>query len=288
MSEEARRTSGTEHSAAPRRPGSGPILRVHGITLAPHCDPVDAQLFPGEILGLAGLEGHGQELFLTALCGLTKPVSGQVAVVDRDGERPVRSLRRASRSGIAYVPRDRKAEGIFSGLSVLDNFSMMTLEKLSVAGILRRKAQVKLYDEARDRLKIVSRSPSQPISGLSGGNQQKVLLARALETGARVLLLNDPSRGVDIGTKRSFHQTFRGLAREQGVTIVILSTELQELVDVCDRVLVFHSGTLVTECGQPLTSDLLLAAMFGRVSGRPPKGSLGVHDQTELRRGDGT
>lgn len=250
-----------------------PILRVEGIALAPQCKPVDAELFRGEILGLAGLEGHGQELFLKTLCGLSRPVSGKVSVMGAEGNKPVGKFSRASRNGIAYVPRDRKAEGIFGGLSVLDNFSMMTLGKLSVAGILRRKTQLGLYAEAQKDLKIVSEAPSQAISGLSGGNQQKVLLARALQTGARILLLNDPSRGVDIGTKRNFHETFRRLARDQGVAIVLLSTELNELVEVCDRVLVFHAGTLFAEYSQPLSGDSLLAAMFGRRPERPHPGT---------------
>jgi ribose transport system ATP-binding protein len=247
------------------------VLIAEDLCLAHGRDPVTVTVRPGEILGLAGLEGHGQESFLRSLCGLTRPVSGRVLACASSGDRqPVTDLKAATRCGIAYVPKDRKSEGIFASLSVLDNFAISTLGRDSRAGILSSGGLLRRFRRAEKRLDITVPSPRHLITSLSGGNQQKVLLGRALELGSRVLLLNDPTRGVDVGAKRGFYEIFRTLSQEDGVAIVILSTELTELVTVCDRVLAFHAGAVSGEFARPLTEEALLAAMFGRgSSGRP-------------------
>lgn len=241
------------------------VLSVEGFHLAGGTQPFDTQTHRGEILGLAGLEGHGQELFLKALAGLVHPAGGRVWAHLPTGRRVVvTNAKVASRYGIAYVPRDRKTEGIFASLPVLDNFAIASFSRASVAGVLRRKVLLERYEMARSRLQIASQSPRQPITSLSGGTQQKVLLARALEMGSQVLLLNDPTRGVDVAAKQGFHNIFRSLARDSGVAIVILSTELTELVHLCDRVLVFYHNEVAGEYKGKLTEEALLSAMFGR------------------------
>lgn len=247
------------------------VLIAEDLCLARGRDPVTVNIRPGEILGLAGLEGHGQELFLRSLCGLTRPISGRVLACASSGDRlPVTDLKAATRCGIAYVPKDRKSEGIFASLSVLDNFAISTLGRDSKAGILSFSGLLRRFRRAENRLDITVSSPQHLITSLSGGNQQKVLLGRALELGSRVLLLNDPTRGVDVGAKRGFYEIFRTLSQKDGVAIVILSTELTELVTVCDRVLAFHASAVSGEFARPLTEDALLAAMFGRGSSKQP------------------
>jgi ribose transport system ATP-binding protein len=254
------------------------VLVAEDLSIATGRDPVTVAICPGEIVGLAGLEGHGQDLFLQALTGLTRPVSGRVVADDRSGNRvEITDLQTAARCGLAYLPRDRKTQGIFAALSVLDNFGISTLGRDSRAGIISGAGMLRRFRRAEKRLEIACPSPRHPITSLSGGNQQKVLLGRALELGSKVLLLNDPTRGVDAGAKRGFYKIFRTLSREDGVAIVILSTELTELVTVCDRVLAFHAGGVAAEYPRPLSEDALLAAMFGR--GRAGKPAAVAGDQ---------
>jgi ribose transport system ATP-binding protein len=229
---------------------------------AAHFDEV---LHEGEILGVAGLDGHGQEEFLETLCGLRKPVDGEVLVRTQDGglER-IRSFRSAARAGVAYLPRDRKSEGVFPSLSVLDNFSMVILRRMAWLGVISRRRLVRRYSDFQALLSIVAPSPSAPITSLSGGNQQKVLLARWLATGPRVLVLNDPTRGVDLATRLALHDVLRDLAKER-MALVLLSTEIEELLQLCHRVLVFREGSIFTELRPPaMTLSAIVAAMFGR------------------------
>jgi ribose transport system ATP-binding protein len=234
-------------------------FRVH-----PAAIPLDLTIKQGEILGVAGLEGHGQDAFLKALCGLEKPASGEVWVRTRSGtRRRVRSFRQAAAAGVAYLARDRKSEGIFPPLSVLENFSLVTLPSLSRFGFPNPRAVRRRYTELRDRLSIVAPSGSAPITALSGGNQQKVLLARWLAFAPTIMVLNDPTRGVDLATRRALYEVFCSTA-EEGMALVVLSTEIEELLELCPRVLVFREGAVFAELAQPgMTMSSIIAAMFG-------------------------
>src|SRR5579859_646952 len=170
-------------------------LIIRDVRVRPNAPPLDDVVVRGVIVGVAGLDGHGQEEFLEVLCGLRKPVSGQVLVRTRRGLTLVKSLKGAARAGIAYLPRDRKAEGILPSLSVLDNFSIVILHKAARAGFLRRRYLRNRYNTFRQKLSIVAPKPSTPITSLSGGNQQKVLLSRWMAAEPRVMVLNDPTRG---------------------------------------------------------------------------------------------
>ena len=249
-----------EEAEAPDR------LLIEALALMPDVQPVDEKVRAGEIVGLAGLDGHGQEAFLEALCGLHPPASGRVMVAADRHPVPVTSFRQAVRRGVAYLARDRRANGIFPSLSVLDNFGLVSMDRDRRFGLIDRRKQRARYETYRRRLSIVAPSPDRAITTLSGGNQQKVLLARWLALGPRILLLNDPTRGVDQRTRETLYQVFRDLARNEGMALVVLSTEIEELLRLCGRVLVFREQHVVARlAGTGVSQDRMIAAMFGHV-----------------------
>ncbi|SEC18563.1 ATP-binding cassette domain-containing protein [Rhodobacter sp. 24-YEA-8] len=234
-------------------------LRATGLTLRPGARAFSATIGAGEILGLAGLDGHGQDTFLRSLTGLGK-TGGEVAL---NGAR-IGSFRDAERARIVYVPRDRRATGIFPGLSILDNFAIATAGRDRRGPLISPAARRARYEIWRERLQIRAPSPEAPITALSGGNQQKVLLARALAREPEVLLLNDPTRGVDVATRHLLYDLFRDLAGE-GMVLVILSSEIEEILAMSHRVLVFRDHSLAAELsGEAMQTDQVIAAMFGR------------------------
>jgi ABC-type sugar transport system ATPase subunit len=234
------------------------VLATHGLTLAPHADPIDFQLHAGELVGLAGLEGHGQDAFLRALHG-GPARSGQV----RRGEIRLRSPAQAVAAGIVYVPRDRRYEALFPTLSTLANFALPTLAHDRRAGLVSARRGAHRLEEFVRRLGIRVGNPAQPITALSGGNQQKVIVARWLAAEPRVLLLNDPTRGVDLGAKRDLYRLLEEMAA-QGTAVVMISTELDEHVELMDRVLVFRDGGCSAQLGrEQLSRAALVRAFFG-------------------------
>jgi ribose transport system ATP-binding protein len=242
----------------------GAELRAAGLALAPGKAPFSETVRAGEIVGLSGLDGHGQERFLETLAGLQRPGSGEVVVGDRGPGVRIEGFRQAVREGVAYLPRDRRATGIFPALSILDNFSIATLGRDVRGGLISNRSRRERYRRFHQQLAIVAPDAGAPITALSGGNQQKVLLARWLAHDPRFLLLNDPTRGVDIATRHTLYGVFRGLAGE-GVALVVLSSEIEEIVALCHRVLVFRENELfATLSGDGLTSERVIAAMFGR------------------------
>lgn len=237
------------------------VLRATDLVVRRAASPFDFELRAGEIVGLAGLEGHGQDDFARTLAMVTPPVDGQLSEA-RTG-RMLRSRADATRAGVSYVPRDRKSEGIFEPLSILENFSMPTLRSDRRAGLLSRRHMRTRLAVFREQLRIRLGNELDLITTLSGGNQQKVLISRALADKPRVLVLNDPTRGVDIGAKHDIYRLLRSLAQDD-VGIVLLSTELEEHILLSERVIVFRDGTLSGELGRDeLSRGALVAALFG-------------------------
>ncbi|RVA34350.1 sugar ABC transporter ATP-binding protein [Mesorhizobium sp. M7D.F.Ca.US.004.03.1.1] len=236
-------------------------LTASGIGLAIHANPVDLLVRSGEILGLAGLEGHGADLFAQIVGGVRTPLAG--AVRGETGD-VIRGQADFVGHGVAYVPRDRKLEGIFAPLSIADNFSISTLDRYTRFG---------LVDEARvaaeraplfARLGVKFGALGHAITSLSGGNQQKVILARTLAQKPRVLVLNDPTRGVDLATKQDIYALLLEQAAA-GISVVIHSTEIEELLALCHRVAIFHNATLYSVLDRDgLTRETLIAGLFGR------------------------
>jgi ABC-type sugar transport system ATPase subunit len=191
------------------------------------------------------------------------PAAGEVDCLTGAAPRALRSPAEARAAGIAYVPRDRRDESIFETRSILENFQVTTLESDRRRGLLRRSATNERFDVYTRLLNIRTGHRSNPITSLSGGTQQKVVIARWLATHPRILLLNDPTRGVDMATKRDIYRVLRDAAAE-GVAVVMLSTEVIELIELMDRVLVFREGEVFTELSRDeLSRPRLVAAYFG-------------------------
>jgi ABC-type sugar transport system ATPase subunit len=239
------------------------VLSVRGLRLRPDGAPIDLEVKAGELIGLAGLEGHGGNTFLEALRGGIQ-TEGQVVRHLADGkEAVIRTPSDAADRDIAYVPRERRLDSVFSWMTIRENFALATLDRDSRFGFLRTRASRRRLRSYIDRLGIVLGSPEHAITTLSGGNQQKVIIARWLAFGPSVLLLNDPTRGIDIGAKNDLYALFGSLASE-GLAVVMLSTELDEHVELMDRVLVFREHELFTEFDRSqVTRQGLVSAFFG-------------------------
>jgi len=227
---------------------------------------IDLQLRAGEIVGLAALEGQGQQDLLRALGGIIKPTQGQILLdgVPVNLSSPQKALKTGG--GIAFVPEERKTEGIFESLTAASNIALPRIFKASRAGLVFGKSEVEVASRVAGEVGLAARYLNYDVENLSGGNQQKVLLARALMTGAKCLVLFDPARGVDVGTKQSIYAMMRNFAKTGG-TILFYSSELPELVELSTRCLVMYGGQIVAEVPRDkISEESLLAAAHGHQS----------------------
>jgi ribose transport system ATP-binding protein len=214
---------------------------------------------PGEIVGLGGLLGAGRSETAMAIAGALPLDSGDVFV----GGKRMRtgSVAVAMRAGVVMLPEDRKADGILPDLSVRENIVLAALPRLSRTGFVSRKRQDAIVDTFMKRLRIKASSPDQRVGDLSGGNQQKVLLARLLCTQPKVLLLDEPTRGIDVGAKAEVQALVDELAAE-GLGVVLISSEFDEVVEGSDAIVVLREGRVVTELrGTEVNEAALLAAL---------------------------
>jgi len=218
---------------------------------------------PGEIVGLAGIAGSGIELLLGTLFGERRASTGTVRYPD-GGPLPT-SPTRAARRRVSLVPADRRTQGLMLDRSVASNVVQVAVGAMpSINPWLSRRATDAVADRQIGRLGIKTAGPSAPVSALSGGNQQKVVLAKWLEVSPTVVLLDDPTRGVDVGAKHEIYALVRQLA-DSGRIVLLRSTELPEIIGLADRILVFYRGRLATECpaADVTTHDLLRAVNTG-------------------------
>jgi ribose transport system ATP-binding protein len=206
--------------------------------------PLSFNVRAGEVVGLAGLVGAGRTELLETLFGVTPPLSGELTLAGQAWR--VRNPHDAIESGVALAPEDRKQQGLVLEMSVRENVSLATLKRDQRKGFLNRQKERALCDEMIPRLNIKTPSPKQEVRLLSGGNQQKVVLGKWLATRPRLLLLDEPTRGIDVGAKREIYQQMDALARE-GVAILFVSSEMEEILTLSDRVLVMHEGRITGE-----------------------------------------
>jgi ribose transport system ATP-binding protein len=238
----------------------GPVIECRNLSWMQQLKDISFSIRPGEVVGLGGLDGQGQRDLLLALFGVLSGCTGEVRV---DGESVgIASPRQAKRSGIgmALIPEDRKTEGLLLPMSVRDNLSFAALDRVSRGGVIDRNAERSLIDEMIRLLAIKTAGTDIPAGALSGGNQQKIVIAKWLMNRPRIILLNDPTRGIDVGTKQEIYQLLRKLAAE-GAAILFYSTDYAELIGCCDRVLVMYDGGIRRElAGAEITEQALVAS----------------------------
>jgi len=258
--EEVRHSGLTAFSATTTDTNRQTVLDVEHLTHGHMPDDVSLQVHKGEIVGLAGLLGSGRTELVRTIFGADRANTGTIAV---DGQRRrIRSPRDAVRAGLALVSEDRKTEGIVPALSVRDNILLAALPLFTRLGVLDGRRQRAVVDEMIRRLDIKTPRPTTPIRNLSGGNQQKVLLARWLVRNPKVLMLDEPTRGIDVGAKAEIQKLIDELAREQGMSILMISSELEEVIEGSDRVAVMKEGRKLGELSHDEASeDRVLAAI---------------------------
>ncbi|MEV7085232.1 sugar ABC transporter ATP-binding protein [Streptomyces sp. NPDC093085] len=264
-----------------------PVLEASGLTLRQVLHGVSVRVRPGEVVGLGGLLGSGRTETAKAVAGALAPESGRVVVAGapvRTGSTPA-----AIRAGISLLPEDRKAEGIVPGLSVRENIALAALPGLARFGLVDDARIDRLVETFMKRLRIKAAGPHQKVGELSGGNQQKVLLARWLAMRPKVLLLDEPTRGIDVGAKAEVQTLIDELAGE-GLGVVLISSDMEELIEGSDRVVVLKDGAVVAElAGAEVTEDRLLAAIAtGGAAPPPPDGNTGGNTDGIDGAADGT
>ncbi|SDG26426.1 ATP-binding cassette domain-containing protein [Pseudonocardia oroxyli] len=244
----------------PRRPPTDDVvLSVEGLTVPGQFDDVSFQVRAGEIVGLAGLVGAGRTEVARALFGIERPSAGTVVL---GGERvTVRSPSDALAHGIAYVSEDRRGQSIIEDFSILDNAVLPMVGNATRLGLVRRRLEFALVSDSLQRMRLKYDNLGQPIRQLSGGNQQKVVLAKWLATGPRLLILDEPTQGVDVQAKAEVHRIIAGLAA-QGLAVLLISSDMPELLGMCDRIAVMHAGRVTAQfdAGEVDQVDIGLAA----------------------------
>jgi simple sugar transport system ATP-binding protein len=225
--------------------GVRPVLRAENLVLKGGRRDISFELLPGEILGITGLLGSGKTELALALFGLRTIASGHLFIDDVPVR--LRSARNAIDHGIALVPEDRLTEGLFLGQSIENNIGVTMLAKLSgKLGFLCRNAMRSLAGRWLTELNVVAASGRMAVRNLSGGNQQKIVLAKWLATKARILILISPTAGVDIGAKTDIHERIRDLAGK-GMAVMIISDDIPEILQTCNRILLMHDGEIIEE-----------------------------------------
>jgi ribose transport system ATP-binding protein len=249
----------------PARPRSGetPFLEVRNLATDGRLNDASFALWPGEILGIAALQGMGQRQLFLACFGMANVTRGAILVDGR--EVTLASPQDAIRDnvGISLVPEDRKTEGLFLKLDGRSNISLPVIDRFARLGVIDRTAVTEAVSRVLDQVEVAPRALYTPAGAFSGGNQQKIAVAKWLLTGSRILLMFDPTRGVDIGTKHQLYLLMRAFA-DAGGAILFYSTEIAELVNLCDRVLVMYGGRVVDEvAGEAITEEGIMRSALG-------------------------
>jgi rhamnose transport system ATP-binding protein len=244
---------------------AAPALELRGLTLPGHFEDVALGVRPGEIVGLGGLVGSGRSSLAQAIFGVlperrTGPLSGEIMI---NGKRVrIRSPHVAVAHGIGFVPEDRKAAGLVLSTSVASNIALPQLERLAHAGVLSARAEARLAREQVEALKIKTPSLDTEVAYLSGGNQQKVVLSKWLACGCSILILDEPTPGVDVGAKAEIYALIRRIA-SRGTAVLLISSDLPELIGLSDRVFVMSRGRIVAEQEQSsATEESIIRAAF--------------------------
>jgi ribose transport system ATP-binding protein len=246
----------TTHAAS----DAAPLLEVRHLCWTDRLNDISLRLSAGEVIGLGGLDGQGQRELLLALFGVLLGTTGEVLI---DGRRVTITgphVAKRKEIGMALIPEDRKTEGLMLPMSVRDNLSFAALDGLSRWGVIDAAAECVAVERVVRLLAVRTDGTDLPARSLSGGNQQKLVIGKWLMMAPRILLLNDPTRGIDVGTKQEMYQLLRQLA-DAGAAILFYSTDYDELVGCCDRVLVMYDGAIKRELiGAEITERALISS----------------------------
>jgi rhamnose transport system ATP-binding protein len=246
--------------------GDGVALEVRGLSLAGAFEDISFSIREGEIVGLAGLVGAGRTEIAEAIFGIRPPSSGSVAIGGEE-TRPSSPEQMVGR-GVAFVPEDRDANGIIADIGIGSNICLPALGRIAPAGLIRKSSESSFAGGFAEDFEIVSESLDSPVSRLSGGNRQKVVLAKWLATAPKVLILDEPTRGIDVGTKSQVHQRISELA-SAGFPVLLISSDLPEVLAMCDRILVVAGGRIVAEFSRTeATQEKIMTAASEGVRGR--------------------
>jgi ribose transport system ATP-binding protein len=249
-------------AAAP--PEAAPLLEVKKLSGA-RFHNVDFHARPGEIVGITGIEGQGQRPFVRAMAGLGHGHTGEIRINGAPATGGPAAMRAA---GVGFVSDDRHAEGLFLPWSIRENIGFGILARLTRSGVVDRREEAAFATGVAEKLRVKTRSIETPVSALSGGNQQKVLFGREASAGPIVLLIDEPTKGVDVGARSEIYQQLRDLANE-GMAIVVLSSDGVELEGLCDRVVIFADGRLVRELtGDDVTDTVITEANMTALASR--------------------
>ena len=238
-----------------------PVLEVKDLERRPLTKTVSLTVRAGEIVGLSGLVGSGRSELAQTIFGITPADSGEIRIAGQQVD--IRSPAKARSLGVAYVPEDRGTQGLVRPMTVRENFSLAALGKVSFGGFIDRGAERKLAGDGVKRFAVKTSSLEQIAGKLSGGNQQKIVLGKWLANGPKLLILDEPTRGIDVGAKAEIHRLMGELAA-QGLAILMISSELPEVLGMSDRVLVMREGRIVAEFSrEQATQESIGAAMMG-------------------------
>jgi ribose transport system ATP-binding protein len=244
----------------PDRPRPAPLLHARGLAWENRLKGVDISVGRGEIVGLGGLDGQGQKELLLALFGVLRGVDGEVTLGTARGLPTSPAAAKSGKARIALVPEDRKTEGLMLARPIADNLLAASYAQVSRGPFIDEPRARAAIDEGLKKLQIKIGRPEDPVATLSGGNQQKVVIAKWLMVHPDLILLNDPTRGIDVGTKQELYRLMRALA-DEGKAILFYSTDYAELIGCCDRVSVMYDGAVLTELeGDAITEEALVAA----------------------------
>jgi ribose transport system ATP-binding protein len=250
-----------------------PRLEIRKLGWNGRLNDISLSIRAGEVVGLGGLDGQGQRELLLALFGALRGTSGEIMVDGRIARIGGPHDAKRREIGMALIPEDRKTEGLMLPMSVRDNLSFAALDTLSRFGVVNRTAERRAVANIVERLGVRSDGTFVPAGSLSGGNQQKLVIGKWLMRAPRILLLNDPTRGIDVGTKQELYQLLRELAGG-GAAILFYSTDYDELIGCCDRVLVMYDGAIARELvGGEITERALVSTALNIGAAAPHNGA---------------
>ncbi len=228
------------------------ILRVEELSIDGLFKDVSFKVRVGEVVGLYGLIGAGRSEVAETVFGIRKQTKGKIFI--ENDEQQIKSSKKAVELGIGFVPEDRKKQGLFLNLGCKDNLSISKINKYQKAGFIIKKTESELFEKYRKVLAIKTSNPDNLVVNLSGGNQQKIIIARWMAMNPRLLILDEPTRGIDVGSKSEIHKLVRQMANE-GVGVLVISSEMPEIIGLCDRIYTMSQGKITDEFSSDIVTE---------------------------------